>query len=202
VAKYFTTQWINDADKPDPSSDHLVTLFYEAMISEPKGNEMILYYMDYAFEKDRYYRKISLDLAARTFLKQLPGWIARYHGEYLDPVEDLHAAQFFAAIWAGEKAGKDDEGKTTWFMGPSSDDVFPILRQALVDNPERNKRLYIEYAFEKAPGLRTASLEEAAKAFMEELPEWIAKYNKESSDLQDEEEEDDSAIWCNEEEGG
>jgi diguanylate cyclase (GGDEF)-like protein len=83
-------------------------------------------------------------------------------------------------IWAGKKGdGLNAKGKTSWYMGPDSTDLFPILRQALVDDPERKKELYIEYAFERDPLLRNVPLEEAAETFMAQLPQWKAKYDRE-----------------------
>jgi diguanylate cyclase (GGDEF)-like protein len=85
-------------------------------------------------------------------------------------------------IWAGKKRdGLNAKGKTSWYMGPDSTDLFPILRQALVDDPERKKELYMEYAFERDPFLRNVPLEEAAETFMAQLPQWKAKYDRESA---------------------
>jgi hypothetical protein len=210
VAKYFTAQWVNDDDKPDPSSDHLAPLFYEAMMNEPKPNKGIRigHYIKYAFEKDKYFRGLSsLDQAARTFLKQLPKLIVKYQGQYLDPMEDIWDAMLFAAIWEGKKGGKSTaDGKTYWHDGPDSQHLVAILRQPLVGNPGPKKKLYIEYVFEKDPGLRTLPLEKAATTFMKQLPQWIAKYNEELSDPDEEEEdveeEDDLLISYNEDEDG
>jgi hypothetical protein len=195
VAKYFTTRWVDDDDKANPPSDHLAPWFYEAIMSEPhpKGSR-IVHYLSYGFEQDgKYFRGVSLDQAARTFLKQLPGLVTRYHDQYLDPFEDSRMAEEFAAIWAGKASDTpDSKGKVVWLNGPSSPHLVAILRQPLVGNPGRDKNvLLIEYAFKKDPDLRTVSLEEAAETFVEKLPAWIAQYDKEPSEEGEKEEDDD-----------
>jgi hypothetical protein len=217
VAKYFTTLWINDRDKANPPSDHLAPLFYGALISEPPDHRCARtgHYINYGFDQDgKYFRGVSLDQAARTFLKQLPGLITRYRDQYLDPFEDSCYAAEFAAIWAGKARDEpDSKGKAVWLDGPESQHLVTILRQPLSGNPGRKNVLLMGYAFEKDPDLRTVSLEKAAETFMAKLPEWIAKYDNELSDPpddddeeeeegEDDEQESDSEILYDEEKDG
>lgn len=87
VAKHFARLWLDDYSKPAPESSHLAPAFEVIPFNGRAQGNGFGNYMRFAIENDPHFRSVPLDQAARTFIKQLPDWILKYHKRYPGPID-------------------------------------------------------------------------------------------------------------------